>query len=158
MKDAEDEAFDELAKRQGHWGGGFMAKKAMAADKLQEPTSGDYALGYAEGFNDACKKPAQEPVCDKDPQGCWNVRCQLGKQCKNLAQPVQPQQDESDLLTIAYQSGFYEGKKAALAQPAQEPVAYVTGMSFGRFIVEPLNPAMVLPVGMALYSSPQGNK
>jgi hypothetical protein len=44
------------------------------------------------------------------------------------------------------------------AQPAQEPVAYVTGVSFGRFIVEPLNPAMVLPVGMALYSSPQGNK
>ena len=47
--------------------------------------------------------------------------------------------------------------KKALAQPAQEPVAYVTGMSFGRFIVEPLNPAMVLPVGMALYSSSQGN-
>jgi hypothetical protein len=38
---------------------------------------------------------------------------------------------------------------------AQEPIAYVTGMSFGRFIVEPLNPAMVLPIGMALYSSPQ---
>jgi hypothetical protein len=65
MKDAEDEAFDELAKRQGHWGGGYQAKKAMAADKLQEP------------------------VCDKDPQDCWNVRCQLGKQCKNLAQPAQ---------------------------------------------------------------------
>ena len=47
--------------------------------------------------------------------------------------------------------------KEALAQPAQKPVAYVTGMSFGRFIVEPLNPAMVLPVGMALYSAPQGN-
>ena len=29
-------------------------------------------------------EPAQqEPVCDKDPQGCWNVRCQLGKKCKN---------------------------------------------------------------------------
>jgi len=45
----------------------------------------------------------------------------------------------------------------ARAQPAQEPVAYVTGMSFGRFIVEPLNPAMVLPIGMALYSSLQEN-
>ena len=49
-------------------------------------------------------------------------------------------------------------EKFELAQPAQEPVAYVTGMSFGRFIVEPLNPAMVLPVGMALYSAPQENK
>ena len=48
-------------------------------------------------------------------------------------------------------------QKFEVAQPAQEPVAYVTGMSFGRFIVEPLNPAMVLPIGMALYSSPQGN-
>jgi hypothetical protein len=31
---------------------------------LAQPTSGDYALGYAEGFNDACNpaQPAQEPV------------------------------------------------------------------------------------------------
>jgi hypothetical protein len=60
MKDAEDEAFDELAKRQGHWGGGYQAKRQAAMDKLQEP--------------------AQEP----------------------------------DALIIAYQSGFYDGKKAAL--------------------------------------------
>jgi hypothetical protein len=32
----EDEAFDELAKRQGMWGGGFHAKRAAAADKLFE--------------------------------------------------------------------------------------------------------------------------
>lgn len=64
---------------------GFQSKREAAVDKLQEP------------------------VCDKDPQGCWNVRCQLGKQCKNLAQPAQ----EPDALTIAYQSGFYDGKKAA---------------------------------------------
>ena len=37
MKDAEDEAFDDLAKRQGMWGGGFQAKRAAAADKLQQP-------------------------------------------------------------------------------------------------------------------------
>jgi hypothetical protein len=53
----EDEAFDDLARRQGMWGGGFQAKKAMAADKMQEP----------------------------------------------------------DALTVAYQSGFFDGKKAALA-------------------------------------------
>ena len=73
MKDAEDEAFDELAKRQGHWGGGYQAKRAAAADKLQEPTSGDYALGYAEGFNDACKKPAQEPVAIRLSNGMIDV-------------------------------------------------------------------------------------
>ena len=36
MKTEEDEAFDELAKKQGMWGGGFQAKRAAAADK-QEP-------------------------------------------------------------------------------------------------------------------------
>jgi len=39
MKTEEDEAFDDLAKRQGDWGGGFKAKQAMAADKLQEPVA-----------------------------------------------------------------------------------------------------------------------
>ena len=75
MKDAEDEAFDELAKRQGHWGGGYQAKRQMAANKMQEP--------------------------------------------------------------------------------AQEPVACVMGTYGGMFVVGPLNPAMVLPVGMALYAGPQ---
>jgi len=37
MKNEEDEAFDELARKQGMWGGGFQAKRKMAADKLQEP-------------------------------------------------------------------------------------------------------------------------
>ena len=63
MKDAEDEAFDDLERRQG----GFQAKRQMAADKLQ---------------------------------------------------------DETDMLTIAYLHGYDKGKKAALAQPAQEPVAW----------------------------------
>jgi hypothetical protein len=40
MKTAEDEAFDELARRQGMWGGGFPAKRQMAADK-QEPWNED---------------------------------------------------------------------------------------------------------------------
>jgi hypothetical protein len=39
MKTPEDEAFDELAKRQGDWGGGYQAKRAMAADK-QRPWVG----------------------------------------------------------------------------------------------------------------------
>ena len=42
----------------------------------------------------------------------------------------------------------------ALAQPAQEPVARVSGVYGGRFTYEPLNRAMILPVGMALYAGP----
>jgi hypothetical protein len=109
MKDAEDEAFDELAKRQGHWGGGFMAKRAMAADKLQETVSFPCC-----GYTDAIK---------------WNqfngvVQCHM---C---------------------------GQVYTVAQPAQEPVAYVTGVYGGMFVVAPLNFAMVLPDGMALYAGP----
>ena len=49
MKTPEDEAFDDLARKQG---GGFMAKRAMAAGKLREP--------------------AQEPV------GTLNISCYKG--------------------------------------------------------------------------------
>jgi hypothetical protein len=85
MKTEEDEAFDELAKRQGSWGGGFMAKKAMAADKLWDRPS----VAFDEWWN--------------------------GNHDENT-NPFRPD------------SGAYwawAGWKAALAQPAQEPVAWV---------------------------------
>jgi hypothetical protein len=42
---------------------------------VQEPTPAEYAMGYAEGFNDGCKpKPEQEPVAwyypDGSPEQC----------------------------------------------------------------------------------------
>jgi hypothetical protein len=40
-------------------------------------------------------------------------------------------------------------------QPKAEPIARVTGVYNGRFVVEPLNPAMVLPTNMALFAEPQ---
>ena len=50
----------------------------------QEPTSGDYALGYSEGFNDACKKPAQEPVAWMcHPFGDDEVEYGPHKECEN---------------------------------------------------------------------------
>jgi hypothetical protein len=132
MKTEEDEAFEAIERKQG----GFQAKRQMAADKLQEQCQ-----KHGECFGGECiYPPTQEPV----------------REALKLA------------LEALEEYADYEGKtraadeaitaiKAALAQPAQEPVAYVTGMSFGRFIVEPLNRAMVLPVGMALYSAPQEN-
>lgn len=72
---------------------------------------------------------------------------------------MKTEEDEAFEAIERRQGGFQAKRQAAadkLQESAQKPVAYVTGMSFGRFIVEPLNPAMVLPVGMALYSAPQG--
>jgi hypothetical protein len=98
MKTEEDEAFDELAKKQGDWGGGFQAKRQMAADKLQEPvawmhTMIDVVIGH---------RPAD---LNRHPER-WKPL---------YTTPPLPAQDESDLLTIAYQSGYHDGKKAALA-------------------------------------------
>ena len=90
MKTPEDEAFDDLAKRQGDWGSGFQAKRQMAADKLQ---------------------------------------------------------DESDMLTIAYLDGYEKGKKAALAQPAQEP-DYWLGYGLQAHTEKPFENAT------ALYTTP----
>ena len=36
MKTEEDEAFDDLAKKQGDWGGGFKAKQAMAKARVED--------------------------------------------------------------------------------------------------------------------------
>ena len=48
-------------------------------------------------IKEALAQPEQEPVCDKDPQGCWNVRCQLGKKCKNTP-PQRTQPNDIDLF------------------------------------------------------------
>jgi hypothetical protein len=56
MKTEEDEAFDDLARRQG----GFQAKKAMAADK-QEPA--EWLTG--------CPTCGMDSGCDCDT-GTWN--------------------------------------------------------------------------------------
>ena len=39
-----------------------LRAQAALREALAEPTSADYAMGYAEGFNDACKPAQQEPV------------------------------------------------------------------------------------------------
>ena len=49
-------------------------------------------------------------------------------------------------------------RQAIAEAEKQEPVAVVTGVYGGRFVVEPTNSAMVLPVNMALYTHPQPRK
>jgi hypothetical protein len=44
--------------------------------------------------------------------------------------------------------------KQVLAAPVQEPVAWVTGLHAGRCVIKTINPAAILPVGIALYTTP----
>ena len=55
----EDEAFDELAKRQGDWGGGYQAKKAMAKARIDDDTQ-VYQIQqlYTQGWNAALDEAA----------------------------------------------------------------------------------------------------
>lgn len=149
MKDAEDEAFDELAKRQGDWGGGFQAKRQAAMDKINSEFREEYVkyrTAFPKGYTTqqvlpkdyttqqpvplveieytlSVAEPAQEPVAIvhiKD--GCLvGSHRDESKPFPNgqyglwpITTPAQPAQ-EPDMLTIAYQSGYYDGKKAALA-------------------------------------------
>jgi hypothetical protein len=108
MKDAEDEAFDELAKRQGHWGGGYQAKRQMAADKMQEPEREALKLAL-EALESGVKTTANQISWTEYDTCLMNEAITAIKEA--LAQPAQ----EPDALTIAYQSGYHDGKKAALA-------------------------------------------
>ena len=79
--------------------------------------------------------------------GKWNCVCQY-------SQPKQQQEFTSCFFSrkaMKEHSDFHPQPK----QEQDKPIAVVTGVYGGRFIVEPTNPAMVLPVNIALYTQPQ---
>jgi len=98
MKTPEDEAFDELARKQGAWGGGFQAKRQAAMDKINSHFDAQYKKMHEDRaiYGTSWSKDGERI----DPASVY------------LEEPAQ----EPDALTIAYQSGYYDGKKAALAK------------------------------------------
>jgi hypothetical protein len=75
MKTEEDEAFDDLAKRQGSWGGGFPAKRAMAAAKLFEDQI-NYGTSWSK---DGERIDPRSVYLDEPAQEQW--KC-IGPPCK----------------------------------------------------------------------------
>lgn len=53
-----------------------------------------------------------------------------------------------------WQNRWIEADKQLAELAKQEPVARATGYYGGRSVVEALNPAAIIPVGMALYAAP----
>lgn len=138
MKNEEDEAFDDLAKRQGMWGGGFPAKRAMAVDKLLEDAT----------------------------RSCNNIDEQRALDAlMREAQPAQDQDIDAEILRLSVLEAIetFGRKKFALMlvqpeEPAQEPMATVTA----TVTSETGNPDVTmswwhepaLPVGTKLYTTP----
>jgi len=103
----EDEAFDEIARKQGHWGGGFMAKRAMAADKLQEQ--------YDQTALELCNVCGWKTLIPDD--GCLN--CERAQPVQEPLHIVQSNGKHSPLLTH-----MMSKRTTPPAAPVQEP----TGM------------------------------
>ena len=55
---------------------------------------------------------------------------------------------------MAWLEKSWDEAQARASTPEQKPVAYVTGFHNGHCVIQPLDPAVVLPVGMALYRAP----
>jgi hypothetical protein len=69
--------------------GAIIALREALAQDVPETNFGNTALDKkAENARELGLD--YEPVCNKDPQGCWNVRCQLGKKCKNTSAQQEP--------------------------------------------------------------------
>ena len=134
-----------------------LALEALEADELDMVDDGSGNMVFRKeqsitAIKEALAQPAQEPVAWNKPElktlkhsdNCryWDedIYCTCGAieyaelqfwKNKALAQPAQ----EPDALTIAYQSGFYDGKKAA-----QRPWLEMTDEDYARISALCLTP------------------
>lgn len=97
---------------------GYESKRAAAQAKTIDE------VNWADHEPDGLSHLAQEPVVFNTLTSLRHKKTvgPIESAMRNIAsaQPAQVYQDHDDALTIAYQSGYYDGKKAA--QPAQEPI------------------------------------
>ena len=54
----------------------------------------------------------------------------------------------------SHSAGRYVCDCESWEEPKQQPVGYVSGFDNGHCVIQPTDPAVVLPVGMALYRAP----
>ena len=178
MKTEEDEAFDDLARKQGAWGGGFKAKQAMAADKLQEPVV-QPAPGYCKNCKDYTieeplyAQPAQEPEREAlklalealelhlthHEHGCVYLDPAITAIKAALAQPAQESYDQTALelcnvcgwKTLIPDDGCLNCERA---QPTQEPVGEIRASSYGNYPVVAWVNGYVAKIGDKFYTTP----
>ena len=143
MKTPEDEAFDDLARKQGAWGGGFTAKRQAAMDKVNQEFTEEY-IKYRTAFPKGYTAPQQEPVKHWSDCAVHNAPAYPAGPCDcGVAQ--EPEREAlklalklvlralDDIANKTHDSWLHTPQaqrmarelikpiEAALAQPAQEP-------------------------------------
>jgi len=131
MKTPEDEAFDDLARKQGNWGGGYQAKRQMAADKFiaaEERKVGE-RYGYVPKLHPSewmNAQPAQESVQHWSDCAVHNGPAYPAGPCDCGA--TEPwNEDEWRRNNWRCGHGWLRGEQCEICnapQPAQEPVAW----------------------------------
>lgn len=119
---------------------GLREAAELAIEALQSSGSVFNGEGDTCGGCAWCYAPSYrpcEPHCDKD-RAVKALRAALAEDAMQRLTDVQQEMEPTS----------QESRQV-------EPVAYVIGYSKGRFIIEAVEPAWLLPVGMALYRSPQ---
>ena len=92
---------------------------------------------------------------DKNASGPAIAALRLAIEQAERQEPVlKPCWYESKEKTMCRKCGQVHAEAILPNQEKQEPVAYVSGYYAGRCVIEPLNRAMVMPDGMALYTAP----
>jgi hypothetical protein len=123
MRTEEDEAFDDLARKQGAWGGGFKAKQAMAADKQHwnedEWRRNNWRCGHGWLRGEQCEicnapQPAQEQ-CQKHGE-CFGGECIYPPAQEPVALVI-----DGVLVKSALPEKYTGHLYTTPPQPAQEP-------------------------------------
>ena len=162
MKTPEDEAFDDLARNQGAWGGGFPAKKAMAADKLEDDplaeldgilerlAAGNYTITKYKGTHDVGYMMYARDILAAEKEK------NMERDADKVQEPVACVQDLDEVKRkhLVYEKGM-DWKDPLYTTPPprteQEPVGKVVEAVEGAFRCEFTAP---LPAGTKLYTTP----
>lgn len=132
--------------------------------KFQEATGCDTAEEYiamTEPTGKECLpvELVQDTVCDKDPQECWSVRCQLGKVCKNTIKPTLTDGEywQEEARRYAGNADYWRSKCEAMEQTRQKPVVWIQSDHLQKASKEPfmcrVDPIQRHPDFVPLYVS-----
>ena len=65
-----------------------------------------------------------------------------------------PDAPHSFMRDASHSAGRYVCECESWEEPKQQPVGYVSGFHNGNCVIQPIDPAVVLPVELALYRAP----